>query len=128
MSVRRILIPAVSAAGSIFFLAIPSAATAAGNDVASTVQIALKELARGLESPTFSIRESTSERLINAQASAVPVTLAIAKEGNLEAAVRAVGILEAIYISADAKTDGSTVDGAEFALDELARNGRPSVA
>lgn len=128
MSVRQIFLPAVSAAYSIFFLAIPSAATAAENDAAGTVQLALREMARGLESPAFSIREATSERLVNAQASAVPVALAVAKEGNLEAAVRAVGILEAIYISADARTDGSTIDGAEFALDELARDGRPSVA
>ena len=90
--------------------------------------VALNEVARGLESPAFAVRETASERLANAQAPAVPVLLAVAKEGNLEAAVRAVGILEAIYVSAEVKGDGAAVDGAEFALDELTRTGRPSVA
>ncbi len=128
MSVRRMILPAASATAFVLFLAIPRVTEAAENTVSGTVQVALREMARGLESPAFSVRESTSERLISAHAPAVPVMLTVAKEGNLEAAVRAVGILEAIYISADAKAEGSTVDGAEFALDDLARTGRPSVA
>ena len=54
--------------------------------------------------------------------------LGVAKDGNLEAAVRAVGILEAIYISAETKGDPAAADAAELALDELTRVGRPSVA
>jgi hypothetical protein len=88
----------------------------------------LNEAARGLESPLFAVRESASQRLAEGQAPAVPVLLAVAKEENLEAAVRAVGILEAIYVSSDAKGDVVGIDGAEFALDELTRTGRPSVA
>ncbi len=128
MSVRRIVLPAICVASTIVFWAIPGTAAAGENDAPVALKIALRELARGLESPTFNIREATSEQLISAHASAVPVMLSVAKEGNLEAAVRAVGILEAIYISADSKRDGATVDGAELALDELARSGRPSVA
>jgi hypothetical protein len=128
MLVRRTVSPALAALCSLFFLAIPSATGAAENDAAPALKVALKEMALGLESPAFNILEATSERLIGAQAPAVPVLLSVAKDGNLEAAVRAVGILEAIYISADAKGDGTTVDGTEFALDELSRMGRPSVA
>src|SRR5579872_268088 len=108
MSVRRMILPAASATAFVLFLAIPRVTEAAENTVSGTVQVALREMARGLESPAFSVRESTSERLISAHAPAVPVMLTVAKEGNLEAAVRAVGILEAIYISADAKAEGST--------------------
>ncbi len=95
---------------------------------ADAIGRALHEVARGLESPAFAVRETASERLASAQAPAVPVLLAVAREGNLEAAVRAVGILEAIYVSAEVKGDSAAVDGAEFALDELTRTGRPSVA
>jgi hypothetical protein len=88
----------------------------------------LNEAARGLESPQFAVRESASQRLVDAQAPAVTVLLTVAKEENLEAAVRAIGILEAIYVSGDVKNDVAAIDGAEFALDELTRTGRPSVA
>jgi PDZ domain len=128
MSVRRIVLPAVCAASTIVFWAIPGAVRAAENDPAAALKVALREVARGLESPAFNTREATSEQLISAHASAVPVMLAVANEGNLEAAVRAVGILEAIYIAGDAKDQGTTVDEAERALDELSRTGRPSVA
>jgi len=92
------------------------------------VATSLNEAARGLESPLFAVRESASQRLVDAQSPAVPVLLSVAKEENLEAAVRAIGILEAIYVSGDVKGDVATIDGAEFALDELTRSGRPSVA
>src|ERR1700722_399706 len=128
MSVRQIVLPAVCVASTFVFWAIPGAAAAGENNGPLAVQIALREMARGLESPAFNIREVTSEQLINAHASAVPVMLSVAIEGNLEAAVRAVEILEAIYISADSKGEGTTVDGTELALDELSRTGRPSVA
>ncbi len=108
--------------------------------------------ARGLESAQYAEREAATSRLAAGDASAVPVLLAAAKTGNLEAAVRAVGILESIYIAADerlsraenefaetsfpdawllvdqAQDDAKTANAAEFAIDELSRVGRPSVA
>jgi hypothetical protein len=127
MFVRRTALPLACLTLLLFFSVTPSGRCRA-DAAPAAVSIALKELARGLESPTFNVREATSERLINAQAPAVPVTFGVAREGNLEAAVRAVGILEAIYVSAEVKGDGAAIDGAEGALDELTRIGRPSVA
>src|SRR5580698_5736195 len=83
MLVRRTVPPALAALCSILFLAIPSATGAAENDAAPALKVALKEMALGLESPAFNIREATSERLIGAQAPAVPVMLSVAKDGNL---------------------------------------------
>jgi hypothetical protein len=134
MPVRR-TVSAISCLTSLLFFSSVSAgiciaggpAPSAAGPPAATIA-ALNETARGLESPVFAVRESASQRLVDAQAPAVPVLSTVAKEGNLEAAVRAVGILEAIYVSADAKEDVAAIDGAEFALDELTRSGRPSIA
>lgn len=128
MSVRRTLSPVVCLTSLLFFSAIPAGLCVAGDALPGRAGVAWNEVARGLESPAFAVRETASEQLVNAQAPAVPVLLSVAIQGNLEAAVRAVGILEAIYVSADVKGDGAAVDGAEFALDELARTARPSVA
>ena len=128
MLVRRTVSPVACLTSLLVLAAIPAVHGVAGDGATVSASVALREIARGLESPTFNVRETTSERLINAQAPAVPVLVAVAKEGNLEAAVRSVGILEAIYISGDVKADGPAIDGAEFALEELTRSGRPSVA
>lgn len=133
MSVRRTLSPVVCWSCLLVLSAIPAGRclagdAPAGSPSADSVRVALNDVARGLESPTFAVRQAASGQLITAQAPAVPLMLSVAKEGNLEAAVRAVGILEAIYISAEAKGDAAAIDGAEFALDELIRSGRPSVA
>jgi hypothetical protein len=106
-----------------------------------------------LDSPRFKEREAASKELLATGAPAVAALLDVAKEGSLEAAVRAVGILEAIYVSAgdveestseefwcefndliraylwvDLREAQTTADAAEFALDELDRTGRPAVA
>jgi PDZ domain len=106
-----------------------------------------------LDSPRFMEREEASRELTAAGAPAVAALLDVAKEGSLEAAVRAVGILEAIYLSSgdleeslseelacefddrigaylwvDLREAQTTADAAEFALDELERSGRPAVA
>jgi hypothetical protein len=106
-----------------------------------------------LDSPRFAEREAASKELTTAGEPAVAALLDVAKSGSLEAAVRAVGILEAIYVSAgeseeiaseefwsefnnlmwpdlwfDLREAQTTADTAEFALDELERIGRPAVA
>jgi hypothetical protein len=108
-----------------------SAASGPATDLpgaASAPTTSLSEVARGLESPLFAVREAATQRLVDAQAPAVPLLLKVAKDESLEAAVRAVGILEDIYAAGDAKGDVSAIDGAETALDELTRSGRPSVS
>jgi hypothetical protein len=128
MFVRRTVSPATYLTSLLVLSAISAAHCLADDGATVSPSVALREMARGLESPAFKVREATSERLINAQAPAVPVLLAVAREGNLEAAVRSVGILEAIYVSGDVKADGAAIDGAEFGLEELTLSGRPSVA
>jgi PDZ domain len=106
-----------------------------------------------LNSPRFAEREAASRELIDARAPAVAALQEVAREGTLEAAVRAVAILEAIYVEAgefeemateqflselddlnraelwiDLREAQTTADAAEFALDELERIGRPAVA
>jgi hypothetical protein len=128
MSVRRIVSPIACLTWLFLLSAIPAELCVAGNAAPDAARVALNEVARGLESPAFAVREAASGKLVKAQAPAVPVLMAVANEGNLEAAVRAVGILEAIYVSAEVKGDAAAVDGAESALEELTRTGRPSVA
>jgi hypothetical protein len=141
MFVRRTVSPVVCLTALVCLTAISTRCAAAGDKAAGdtvtapaaapgavSASVALKEVALGLESPSFAVREAASERLTNGQSPAVPLMLGVAKDGNLEAAVRAVGILEAIYISAEAKGDPAAVDAAELALEELTRVGRPSVA
>jgi hypothetical protein len=136
MFVRRTVSPVVCLTSLLCLTAFSPRSHAAGEAVpaasaspaVASAVVALKDVALGLESPAFAVREAASVRLASAQGPAVPVMLNVAKEGNLEAAVRAVGILEAIYVSGEAKGDTSAVDAAELALDELARVGRPSVA
>jgi hypothetical protein len=115
----------------------------------------LPELVRALESPVYARREEATQRLLDAGSGAVTALLSAAREGSLEAAVRAVGILETMYVAADAaQADADfalafmllrdqpddldsaadsqeakfTADAAESALDELIRTGRPAVA
>jgi hypothetical protein len=114
---------------------------------------ALSDAALRLNSPRFAEREAASKELMEARAPAVAALLDVAKQGSLEAAVRAVGILEAIYVFSgnleesttedfwcssndliraylwlDLREAQVTADAAESALDELERNGRPAVA
>lgn len=128
MLVRRTLSRLACLTSLLFLAAIPAGVCVAGDAAAATTGSAWKEAARGLESPAFAVREAATERLAGAQAPVVPLLLSVAKDGNLEAAVRVVGILEAIYVSAGTKGDGISTDQAEAALDELMRTGRPSVA
>jgi hypothetical protein len=118
-----------------------------------TARGAVSEAAIRLNSPRFAEREAASKELIEARAPAVAALLEVAKTGSLEAAVRAVGILEAIYVSSgefeeiateefwcsfndlaraylwvDMREAQTTADTAEFALDELERTARPAVA
>jgi hypothetical protein len=149
-------------AGAALVLPLESQAFAAGApDAASrpatleqtTPRDAVSEAALRLNSPRFAEREAASQELIAARAPAVAALLEVAKEGSLEAAVRAVGILEAIYVSSgefeeigteelvcefddlirvylwiDLREAQTTADAAEFALDELERIGRAAVA
>jgi hypothetical protein len=159
----RFLPGTLAAAVSVFVLPIESSSLEKGgapNAVASaatTDQIitrdAVAEAASRLNSPRFSEREAASRELIAARAPAVAALLEVAKEGSLEAAVRAVGILETIYVCSgdfeesateqllcefddliraylwvDLREAQTTADAAEFALDELERIGRPAVA
>jgi hypothetical protein len=146
MFVRRTVSPVVCLTSLVCLTAISARCSAAGDTAAGdtaagdtatapagaaeavSASVALKDVARGLESPIFAVRAAASERLANGQGPAVPLMWGFAKDGNLEAAVRAVGILEAIYVSAETKGDPAAVDAAEFALEELTRVGRPSVA
>ncbi len=141
MFVRRTVSPVVCLTSLVCLTAISAPCSAAGDTAAGntatapagaaeavSASVALKDVARGLESPAFAVREAASERLASGEGPAVPLMLGVAKDGNLEAAVRAVGILEAIYISAETKGDPAAADAAELALDELTRVGRPSVA
>jgi hypothetical protein len=159
----RFLPGTLAAAVSVFVLPMESNSLATGgapNAVASPATIdqtltrdAVSEAANRLNSPRFSEREAASRDLLAARAPAVAALLEVAKEGSLEAAVRAVGILEAIYVSSgdfeeiateqflsefddliraylwiDLREAQTTADAAEFALDELERIGRPAVA
>jgi hypothetical protein len=152
------------AAAAWFFLPIETnSVTAGGTPNAPAQQLAVVDRATThdavtgaavrLDSPRFTEREAASNELLAAGAPAVAALLDVAKEGSLEAAVRAVGILEAIYVSAgdveestteefwcefndliraylwlDLREAQTTADAAEFALDELERSGRPAVA
>jgi PDZ domain len=114
---------------------------------------AVSQAALRLNSPRFADREAATQELIAARAPAVAAMLDVARQGSLEAAVRAVGILEAIYVSSgdleestaedlwctcddliradlwlDLREAQTTADASEFALDELERTGRPAVA
>jgi PDZ domain-containing protein len=162
-SIHRFLVGTLAAAASVFVLPIESNAVAAGGAPnATTIQAtsarttprdAVSQAALRLNSPRFAEREAASQELSAARAPAVGALLEVAKEGSLEAAVRAVGILEAIYVSSgeleestseqlvcefddliraylwfDLREAQTTADAAEFALDELERIGRPAVA
>jgi hypothetical protein len=114
---------------------------------------AASEATLRLNSPRFAEREAASQELIAMGAPAVSPLRDVAMQGSLEASVRAVGILEAIYVSAgefeetateefwcefnddirasiwiDLRQAQVTADAAEFALEELERVGRPAVA
>ena len=135
----------------------PAHQSAPGRQIAAigraTARDAVSEAAVRLDSPRFTEREAASKDLMTAGAPAVAALLQVAKEGSLEAAVRAVSILEAIYVSSgefeesateefwcefddliraylwvDLREAQATADAAEFALDELERTGRPAVA
>jgi hypothetical protein len=153
----------LAAVASVFVLPIASSffATAGAPNAASaqpvTEQTTAHDLVSGaagrLNSPRFAEREAASRELIDARAPAVAALQEVAKEGTLEAAVRAVAILEAIYVESgefeelaterflselddlnraelwiDLREAQTTADAAEFALDELERIGRPAVA
>jgi hypothetical protein len=119
----------------------------------ATLNDTLTEATLRLNSPRFGEREAASQELIAMGSPAVSALRDVAQQGSLEAAVRAVGILEAIYVSAgefeetateefwcefnddvrayiwvDLREAQMTADAAEFALDELERVGRPAVA
>jgi hypothetical protein len=146
-----------------FFLAIEAKPAPAGAMPGEARQVATIEHASGrdvvnaaavrLDSPRFAEREAASKELMEAGAPAVDALSEVAKQGTLEAAVRAVGVLEAIYVSSgefeeaatedfwsefddriraelwiDLRQAQTTADAAEFALDELERTGRPAIA
>jgi hypothetical protein len=149
------VLPAVI--GQVQVLAASGTPNAAAEQVASiqrpATSSAMSDAALRLNSPRFAEREAASKELIDARAPAVSALLDVAKQGSLEAAVRAVGILEAIYVSSgnleeitaeemwcasndllrayfwiDLREAQVTADAAESALDELERNGRPPVS
>ncbi len=166
MRTYRFFPGALTAATAVLFLAPVSLSPARGAD--SPTQLAPTQLAAAgqaqlrdtvseatfrLDSPRYAEREAASKELVAAGAPAVASLVDVARHGSLEAAVRAVGILESIYIAAgDLEEDATedfwcefddmmraylwldmreaqvTADSAEFALDELERTGRPAVA
>jgi hypothetical protein len=162
-SICRILPGTLAAAVSILVLPIasnffamagaPNAASPPSVAERTTAHDAVSGAANRLNSPRFAEREAASRELIDARAPAVAALQEVAREGTLEAAVRAVAILEAIYVEAgefeemateqflselddlnraelwiDLREAQTTADAAEFALDELERIGRPAVA
>ncbi|HUG93764.1 MAG TPA: PDZ domain-containing protein [Planctomycetaceae bacterium] len=77
-----------------------------------------------LDSDHYRDRQQATRLLKAAGAAAVGPLAGIAEHGSLEAAVRAVRILQAIYISGD----DAGVDAAEAALEQLQRSPHPWVA
>jgi len=156
MSVRRPTLAACSLAFAALLCGWTTTVAVSADSIlpkSGSANVSIGELARGLESTIFREREAASRQLADSQSTAVPILLGVAKGSDLEAAVRAVGILEAIYIAADEKAEAAldeavsafdemtlffamidsrqaqtTADAAEFALDDLVRSGRPSVA
>jgi hypothetical protein len=156
MSMRRFLLGTLLTAGLLAFIsqALSLAGVGAPNSISAQAanREAVNEAAIRLNSPRFAEREAASKELIEARAPAVAALLEVAKTGSLEAAVRSVGILEAIYVSCgefeenaleelwwtnddlaraylwlDVREAQTTADAAEFALDELERTARPAV-
>ncbi|HET6325268.1 MAG TPA: PDZ domain-containing protein, partial [Planctomycetaceae bacterium] len=160
---RRFLPGTLAAAAAVFVLPIelcslatagaPNGANSQASIEPATTRDALREAVLRLNSPRFTEREAASQELFAAREPAIAALLEVAKEGSLEAAVRAVGILEAIYVSSgefeevaseeffcemndliraylwvDLREAQTTADAAEFALDELERIGRPAVS
>ncbi len=111
----------------------PHAGDVRADDAAAADKPALQapvgeaEIARliaDLESPDYHARQAASQQLTQAGAAAVGALLDVSQKGSLEASVRALAALEAIYC------DGAATDSnaAEAALETLARSKQPSVA
>jgi PDZ domain len=77
-----------------------------------------------LDSDEYRDRQHATRLLKEAGAAAVEPLVAIAASGSLEAAVRAIRILQAIYVSGD----DAAVDAAEAALERLKQATNPAVA
>jgi hypothetical protein len=164
MRIHQILLGASTAAASLLFSPCGAGCCSAGSaadtptrQVASVdravLRDAISEATLRLNSPRFAEREAASRELIDTGAPAVAALREVALQGSLEASVRAVSILEAIYVASgdfeEAATEDfwsefndvlrayiwvdlseaqTTADAAESALDELERIGRPAVA
>jgi hypothetical protein len=77
-----------------------------------------------LDSDEYRERQEATRLLKDAGTAAVEPLAELAQSGSLEAAVRAIRILQGIYVAGD----DSSVDAAEAALDRLAQAPNPSVA
>jgi hypothetical protein len=118
----------VCLAATFAVLAIDAPSNGASTAPGETAGQVVKDAARDLESTVFAERESAMKRLSEARGAAVPALTQTAKDGNLEAAVRAIAVLESIFVSADRNDDVASLEAAEFALDELSRTARPAIA
>ncbi len=160
MRIHEFLLGAGTAAASLLFSPgiVPcGAADTPTRQVASLdradLHAAISEATLRLNSPRFAEREAASRELTDAGARAVAALRDVALKGSLEASVRAVSILEGIYVASgdfeetatedfwaefddltraylwvDLRQAQTTADAAEFVLDELERIGRPAVA
>lgn len=84
----------------------------------------LNELVADLDSSEFAARQSASRELATYGRQAVTPLIEAARSGSLEVAIRAIRVLEEIYVSGDE----TTIDETEAALDTLAESGNKSIA
>jgi hypothetical protein len=104
------------------------AAIAASAPSTAPPEGAVADLVAGLESPQFEVRDAASRRLAALKQPAIAGLTAAAKTRSLDAAVRAVGVLETIFVLADEAGDPAALDAAESALEDLSRSERASIA
>ncbi len=84
----------------------------------------LKELVADLDSSEYAARQAASRELATCGRAAVAPLVEAARTGSLEVAIRAIRVLEEIYVNGDE----TTIDEAEAALDTLAESGNKSIA
>jgi len=89
-------------------------------------RLSVSRLVENLGHREYRVRRHATRELVRRGAEAVPALQRVVRNGPLEAAARAIIVLERIYVDLD--VDESTLDRIETTLEDLRRSGRSSVA
>ena len=106
----------------------PTTATSQTTATTRSVPVEVAKWASQLADPSFAVRQSATENLIAAGAVAIEPVKEAAISGGLEAGLRAVRILTAIYEADEDTVAVEAIDQLQLALEKLVEVGPASVA